>query len=207
LRAAQGQQPQAVIYINNALINSSAFESIHILIDNITAVAIQTTKDTKPTFIINIYNPTGNGIDWAPLRQYLRHSISVNRYNALLIVEDFNLHHPLWNRQNYHVHDRSADDLVNIMMENNMSLLLPPETTTYLRSRTTIDLTWGNKTAARSIIKCGIAEKHDHGSDHLPIQIILNLESQQVGNGLLSFYNYEETDWKGLEMKLKKYLP
>jgi hypothetical protein len=93
------------------------------------------------------------------------------------------------------------------MMENNMSLLLPPGTTTYPRSRTTIDLTWGNEMAACSIIKCGIAGKHDHGSDHLPIQITLNLEPQQVGNGLLPPYNHDETDWKELEMKLRKYLP
>jgi hypothetical protein len=93
------------------------------------------------------------------------------------------------------------------MLENNLNLLLPPGTVTYPRSKTTIDLVWGNDTAERSIMKCGIAKKHDHGSDHLPIQIILNLEVQQAANRLPPTYNYKETDWKLLTEKLETYLP
>ena len=38
---------------------------------------------------------------------------------------------------------------------------------------TTIDLIWDNAEAADRIIKCIIAEDHDHDSDHLAIETVL----------------------------------
>ena len=205
--ATQGQQPRSAIYVNNTLVNSSGFEPIQVPIDDVTAVAIQTAEDLKPTLIVNVYNPEGRTNSLAPLKQFLQQNVSSNRYNTVLVLGDFNLHHPLWNQQEYHVHDSKADELINIMLENNLNLLLPPGTVTHPIGETTIDLVWGNDTAEQRIMKCGIAEKHDHGSDHLPIQIMLNLKVQQAANCSPPTYNYKETDWKVLTKKLETYLP
>jgi exonuclease III len=202
--AAQGHQPRSAIYINNTLINTSEFEPIRTSIDDVTAVAIKTAGNSKPTLIINVYHPDRNA-NLNPLKHFLLNSTQSNRYHATIVVGDFNLHHPLWNRQDYRAHDEKADELINIMMQNNMTLLLPPGTVTFSRGRTTIDLVWGSTVAEQSLIKCE-ATKYDHGSDHFPIQTTLSLELQQATNCTLPPYNYEETDWKELAKKMEIYL-
>ena len=120
---------------------------------------------------------------------------------------DFNLHHPLWNSEGYLKHDAQADELIEMMAENNMRLLLPPGTITFPNAGTTIDLTWGNENAEQSLLKCQISEDNDHGSDHLPIETILDIEQQAAEQNTQLAYNYSKTDWRTVEMKLHKYLP
>jgi hypothetical protein len=45
-------------------------------------------------------------------------------------------------------------------------------------------------------LKCQIAEKNDHGSDHLPIETELDLHPQQPNRKDEMLFNYEKTDWE-----------
>src|SRR5439155_1279706 len=108
--------------------------------------------------------------------------LSSSKYTILILQEQpWSLRnktsptHPTWNHPKYHRHDTEADDLVEGMLQLGMQLIIPPGTITYSKSGTAIDLVWGNEQAANDIIKCQIAEKNDHGSDHFPIETILNL--------------------------------
>ena len=56
------------------------------------------------------------------------------------------------------------------------------------------------------IIKCKIAEEHDHGSDHLPIETVIALQIKEEARPSPA-YNYAKTNWKQLKDKLKSYLP
>src|SRR5437667_8583972 len=87
-----------------------------------------------------------------------------------------------------------------------MQLIIPPGTITHLKSGTAIDLVWGNEQAVNNIIKCRVAENNDHGSDHLPIETILNLRPYAKPTEEPPF-NFEKTDWKTLKTKLQEYLP
>src|SRR5436190_8073513 len=46
---------------------------------------------------------------------------------------------------------------------------------TFPRAKTAIDLVFGNNYVEQRIIKCRIAP-HDHGSDHKPVEAILNFQ-------------------------------
>ena len=94
------------------------------------------------------------------------------------------------------------------MTELELSLLLPSGIITYPNGAagTTIDLVWGNDEATSRIIKCKIAEEHDHGSDHLSIEIVIALQIKEEARPSPA-YNYAKTNWKQLKDKLKSYPP
>ena len=52
-----------------------------------------------------------------------------------------------------------------------------------------------------------IAKSSEHGSDHHPIETILNLHPCPYGPEARRPYNYSKTDWKAFEEKLENYLP
>ena len=155
--------------------------------------------------IINVYNPHKENITTS-LMQHLQQNLDPSHYHAIIIAGDFNLHHPLWNPPRYHRHDAEADVLIEGILQQGMQLLIPPGTITYPKAGTAIDLVWGNEQAANNIMKCRVAENNDHGSDHYPIETILNLHP----NTRLTKeppYNFAKTDWKTLKTKLQEYLP
>ena len=90
-----GTWPRAAIYINKALLPPSAFAQVLLPFSDIVAVAITTTD--KPILIINLYNPQRNGQLITPLKRHLQQHLHMQEYSKVLILGDFNLHHPLWN--------------------------------------------------------------------------------------------------------------
>jgi len=198
-------QPRTAIYINNRILITSAFEPVHLSFSDVTAVKIKTKEQAKPTLLINVYNPSNANLI-TPLRRSLLDNIQEDQYDAIIICGDFNLHHPLWNPTSYKVHDKQADELIDLMADHGLKLLLPPGTITFPRAETAIDLVWGNERTEHAIIKCQISKHNDHGSDHLPIEIALDLHPLHIPSTQTP-YNYAKTDWKTLETKLPEYLP
>ena len=141
-----------------------------------------------------------------PLTEHLQQNIDPSQYHAIVIAGDFNLHHPLWNPPQYHIHDRQADELIEGMLQQGMQLMIPPGTITFPEGKTAIDLVWGNEHAMNSIVKCHVATENDHGSDHLPIETILDL-TPRITIPTQPPYNFAKTDWKALKTKLQEYLP
>ena len=206
--------PRSAIYINNAALSSAAFNQIHIPLTNVTAVAISPANTLrKPTLLINVYKPNDQRTI-APLRQYLIQHVNTNDYDNIIILGDFNLHHPLWNPQNYTMHDTEADELVEMMGDMGLRPLLPPGTITHPSKNlanpaggTTIDLVWGNENAENILLKCQTTStSNDHGSDHLPIEVILDFEPHAHPPEQRP-YNYAKTNWTIFNTKLKEYLP
>ena len=196
--------PRVAIYINNRLLPTSMFEPVQLPFRDAIAVAI-TTASNKRMLIINIYNPHDyNLID--PLREYLHQYIRAEDYENIIIAGDFNLHHPLWNPQGYTTHDRRAEALLDMMADYSLRLLIPPGTITFPRTGTAIDLVWGNEATQDVLLKCQVAEDNDHGSDHYPIEIVLDLMLRlHISSQML--YNYAKTNWTAVECKLTEHLP
>ena len=174
-------------------------------LNDITAIAINTTDNDKPTLIVNIYNLQDKDLI-TPMQEYLRTHLRLRKYSNIIIAGDFNLHSPLWNPTGYDRHDRQADHLVTMMAEHGLRPLLPPGTITFPRAGTAIDLVWGNEKAEKAITKCKIAEDNDQASDHLPIEIHLDTQSHQEDQTPPTF-NYAKTDWKLLETLISRHVP
>ena len=131
--------PRSAIYINNRILDTSAFRIITLPFPDVTAVAINTTNNPKPTLVINIYNPSDQNLI-EPLMKHLHQNIDPSQYYAIIMAGDFNLHHPLWNPPQYHRHDLQADKLIEGMLKLGMQLMIPPGTITFPDGKTAIDL-------------------------------------------------------------------
>ena len=83
-------QPRAVIYANNRILSTSAYESIAFPTSDIAAIIIK--QDDTSTLIINIYNTKGSPLI-STLETYLYQHLRNNNYDKIIIAEDFNLHH------------------------------------------------------------------------------------------------------------------
>jgi hypothetical protein len=199
------RNPRSAIYINNRILDTSAFHIVTIPLPDITAVAIITTNNLKPTLVINVYNPGDENLI-TPLFKHIQQNIDPSQYHAIIIAGDFNLHHPLWNPPHYHKREQQADELIEGMLQQEMQLMIPPGTITFPERKTVIDLVWGNEQAKNSMVKCRIATENDHGSDHLPIETILDL-TPRLTPPTQPPYNFTKTNWKALKDKLLEYLP
>jgi len=195
-------QPRTAIYVNNNLFPASKITPMALPINDVTAITLNTLHE-KPSLFVNIYNPCDKNI-LSELQEHLRKNFNTRDYNMIIIGGDFNTHHPLWNPNGYMRHDDEANTLVDMMAELGMNLLLPSGTITYPSAGTAIDLVWGNNEAVNKTITCRIAEEHDHGSDHLPIEIKVALQIEETKSK--PSYNYTKTDWKELKSKVKWYL-
>ena len=87
-----------------------------------------------------------------------------------------------------------------------LELIIPEGTVTFPRAGTAIDLVWGDTETANIIQRCGIASLNDHGSDHLPIEMIIDL-TRHTTTQEEQRYNLKLADWKLMEGKIEEYLP
>src|SRR5579859_3239284 len=203
--------PRSAIYINNKKLPPTSYEHIPINHPDITAISITPKPPLqKPTFIINIYNSHNQTLP-AALHMHLTRDVCLQDYGAVIIAGDFNLHHPLWNPQGYLIQEPEAETLIDTMMEANLCPLLQAGTVTFPTNNeqggTAIDLVWGNEEAENLIIKCHTIEaNNDHASDHLPIEIILNICPKMVPPPAPP-YNFEKTNWDLLKTHLRLSMP
>jgi Endonuclease-reverse transcriptase len=121
------------------------------------------------------------------------------------MVGDFNLHHPLWNPVGYDSRHHEAKDLIDLMATNGLDLILSAGTITFPRSKTTIDLIWGNPEMREKVIKCKVSSRHDHGSNYYSIIMTLCLKPEEVEEKQM--YDFGKTNWNLLKVKLKDGLP
>ena len=131
----------------------------------------------------------------------------------MIIAADFNLHHALWNPVGYTIQDPEGQKLVETMMDTDLRPLLPSGMITRStgpnspQTPTTIDLVWGNEMAEKILIKCHtVEESNDHGSDHYPIEIVLDLHPKKPPLPPPT-YNYSETNWDLVKIDLECLFP
>ena len=92
---------------------------------------------------------------------------------SIIIAENFNLHHSVWNPLNYSKHDPEADKVIQLMTQLRLKLIILTDIITFLSVSIAIDLIWDNNRVKQEIIKCEVLELSDHESNHLFIEIIL----------------------------------
>ena len=204
-----GMQPRAATYLNKAYFSDAHTIQIDLQTHDVVATIINNEYLEKPLLLVNIYNPPNNNI-FARVHDELLLSIGQLRvqYNSdisIIMAGDFNSHHPTWNPQHYTRHDSSGDDIIDLAFDLQLSLLLLPGTVTFPNAGTTIDLIWATTDLKNKTLKCGIATKHDIGSDHYPIATVIAVKLQILSSTYS--YNYARTDWDRFDKLLKAQLP
>ena len=204
---AQGKQPRAVIYTNNAQLTPAQISQIDLPFTDALAISIQMNcEGTKKNILVaNIYNPCGASIIQGIHNTLVTH-LRQKEYDIILLTGDFNCHHPLWNPRHHSAHDATGDELVEAISDLKLELLLPPGTVTYPQAKTAIDLVWGNANAARGLLKCRTAPNKDFGSDHLPIETFIAVARDEKKK-MTPSYNYLKTNWEEFTYKLNRGLP
>src|SRR5271170_4597288 len=95
------QAPRTAIYVNNNALSSAAFTQLCISLLDITAITITPNNENdKPTLLINVSKPSDKNTI-GPLCQYITQYLQLTDFANIHILRDFNLHHPIWNPQNY----------------------------------------------------------------------------------------------------------
>lgn len=94
-------------------------------------------KGQGPVHIHNIYNPNPRE---RSSTDDIRDTVRKNLLDEHIVLDDFNLHHPVWEGQDV-VSEEEAEELIYEMESLGIDLVLPPGTITYVeRGSVTIDL-------------------------------------------------------------------
>ena len=93
-----------------------------------------------------------------------------------VVVGDFNLHHPAWSgdRSLPSNNRKSAEPpiLLAMAVERGIELCTVPGTVTRHRTgerSTVLDLTWASDYLVERMTRCGVHDRFQYGSDHLPV--------------------------------------
>ena len=125
-------------------------------------------------YIINVYNKTAT----ATLSDLGEAIDRLGSYEKLLVLGDFNLHHPLWSTTHRNVNSgmAAAQPLLTIIEDFHLQLLTVPGTPTHRWSggESTIDLTFASEDVASRTIYCKVDTSLDCDSDHLPIAVAID---------------------------------
>ncbi|QKX57721.1 uncharacterized protein TRUGW13939_04840 [Talaromyces rugulosus] len=135
---------------------------------------IAVLKITNPTVhnklcIFNVYNEVATDT----LSKLGEAIGEIEATDELIVLGDFNLHHPLWSTTHRRANRgiSAAQPLLNIVENSHLQLLTVPGTTTHRwkDGETTIDLTFASWDIASRTIYCKVDTNLDYDSDHLPI--------------------------------------
>ena len=99
-----------------------------------------------------------------------------------MVVEDFNLHHPVWGGLEIEG-DREAEQLLIIIDERQLSLLLPQDFITWRAGelQSTIDLTLNTSSVMQRLMSCEV-KKESYNLDHLLILKTLLLKALEAAS-------------------------
>ena len=158
----------------------------------------------NPITIINIYNDTPQKENC--ILAQLRQVDNIIREHPTIITGDFNMHHPLWSREDRtSTQDQLSEDAVNWLASKGLSILNTKGEITHLARHSgerpsVIDLTFANNTAiAQDTIKdWAVHPQLSLDSDHNTIIFTIDQGREEVENPLDIKYNTKDIqpdDW------------
>ena len=168
-----------VCFYVNKRIDPSTW-SVSYITKDIIALEIANSTMTSKLRILNVYNEVVTNT-LSDLREAIG---KLDPQDELLVLGDFNLHHPLWSRNHHHANRgiRAAQPLLTIVEDFHLQLLTVPGTLTHRWKdrESTIDLTFATEEIASRTIHCKVDSRLDCDSDHLPIEIAIDWRWQHA---------------------------
>ena len=137
------------------------------LISHPSILILEITFQSHTLFVLNIYNPSDSS-SLIPL-----YSTLSKLHNCEVIVSgDFNLHHPLWSREEHETKiTNEAENLVTWLVNKGYSLINEKGIPTFFQKdyQSVLDLLWASIKASARILEHAIAYHLHTGSDHYPV--------------------------------------
>lgn len=153
---------------------------------DLSLLTLHTTSGGTPVVlhIFNVYNPSPAstssqaGVSTIPqLDEALQELLTAGHSQHIMVLGDFNLHHPMWGGPHVLGTHAQASTLIETTLKHGLELANTPGTITRRVKdvKTAIDLTWVSTALFDITAAWGIEQDADHGSDHLPISIAIDL--------------------------------
>ncbi|KAJ6114107.1 hypothetical protein N7512_007552 [Penicillium capsulatum] len=146
--------------------------SVSFMSKDIISLKISDSRSNQSIHIFNVYNEVTS--DTLPT---LAETIGTLSSDRIVVLGDFNLHHPLWSADHRRARSgRSVEHLLRIIEDSQLQLLTVPGTPTHRwkDGESTIDLTFASEDIAAHVTCCKIDKGLDCDSDHLPIALAIN---------------------------------
>ena len=165
-------RPDVVYYVPHWR-NNWTFQQRSDIINSTHLMCLEINSSSPPFLIFNVYNDVDN--------YAVKAMASLdNILPCTIFLGDFNLHHPVWSRDdNLDKHGENADMLVQLMASNGYSILNEKGVETFfvyrdLGSRpqlytSTIDLGWVSPDLHHFVSDFKVAPQYSCGSDHFPL--------------------------------------
>ncbi|CAG9950816.1 unnamed protein product [Clonostachys rosea f. rosea IK726] len=161
------------LYINKR-IDPSTWSVSHISKD-ITHLNLRNPTSNETIHILNVYNEQGSHT-----LSILAETLSeLDPSNEIIVLGDFNLHHPFWSAPHRRTGVGSrAQPLLTIIEDFQLQLLTMPGTPTrrWKDGDSTIDLTFASEGLASRVAHCKVDKRLDCDSDHLPVALVVDWE-------------------------------
>jgi hypothetical protein len=140
------------------------------------------TPDQGQFSLYNVYNEPGAENTTRTLEILEQQLEQEDPQNHLLVLGDFNLHHPQWSGPRTQSPSYQAYTLLRVMENTRLWQITPRGTKTHrwCNIDTTIDLAFATSTLRDQLLHCKVAHGLDCDSDHLPISVQFNWEWKQA---------------------------
>ena len=157
--------------------------------------------------LYNVYNDPDEEDRTRTLRLLAQELSNVTPEDHLVVLGDFNLHHPQWSNVWTRSVSSGANMLLDMLVDRQLWQLTPPGMKTHRcqSSDTTIDLTFATSALQQRLICCKVADNLDCDSDHLPISIWLSWGWEHATGRRNR--NWEATDTDKLRSAVQREIP
>jgi ribonuclease HI len=150
--------------------------NVSFISNDIISLKIFDSRLNQSVHIFNVYNEVTSDT-----LTTLAEAIGTLSSDRIVVLGDFNLHHPLWSADHRRARNGpSAEHLLRIIEDYQLQLLTVPGTPTHRwkDGESTIDLTFASEDVAARVTYCKIDKSLDRDSDHLPIALVVNWNLQ-----------------------------
>jgi ribonuclease HI len=167
----ENEETRVCFYINKRIKRTTW--NVTYITKDIIALKISSSRPHRKLHVINVYNEVA-----LDTLQDLNSAIrDLGSDDELLVLGDFNLHHPLWSTRHRHANTgiAAAQPLLAVIEAYNLRMLTAPGTTTHRWNggESTIDLAFASEEVASRVVSCKVDNRLDHDSDHLPVAVVI----------------------------------
>ena len=209
----QNQEPiRSVIWVNKML-NTGSWTGLDIPGTN-DITAMQLKGQYGKVSIFNVYNDCTHSRTEATLRRYIydhANSILASENHHMLLMGDFNRHHPLWDDdKDTHLFtqqaSRAAEGLIGLLATYDLEMALPKGIPTLQHMVTKRysrpDNVFNTPGLSGLITKCAVDPSvRPTSTDHFPITTNITLTQDRVA--AQPSHNFREVDWDVFKQKLR----